>query len=271
MSGQDLSNFVLFILSGALLVPYAGWGIYTLRLRYRYHHDFTPISEAFTLLFVAIFFIVEMHLVRRCMGRMPLYYMFSILGLVVSSAALYGPMLVSALSRLLVDLLFPPEPSKTHEPRYAPAEALERDGDYEGAIREYTTIARIFPREPAAFLRIADLKARMDMHEEAAAWFERVIPLLKSPDTMLPAVNRLCEIYCRKLGRMEDGASVLTKYLDVFPDGDLSERVRARRERILREIGERQAQKEPIPDGYIGGPDALDGQVNAEPPSPAVG
>ncbi|NTV80676.1 MAG: hypothetical protein HGA24_04550, partial [Candidatus Aminicenantes bacterium] len=50
----------------------------------------------------------------------------------------------------------PGERSKTHEPQYAPAEALERDEDYDGALREYMVIARIFPKDPTALLRIVN-------------------------------------------------------------------------------------------------------------------
>ncbi len=222
--------------SAAVLIPYFAWGIYTLRLRFRYHEELAPKTEALTLLAVGVFFCVEMALVRAYIGRqMPLYYTFAILGVVVSGVALYGPLVVSLVSLVLVDLVVPAERSKTHEPRYAPAEALERAADYEGALREYMVIARIFPRDPTALVRIGDMYTKLSQPAEAAQWFERALRYIDTPQKSLQVTNRVSEIYNRQLGRPLDAIRVMEAYLAKFPAAEYAESVR---ERMLRLKGQ---------------------------------
>ena len=220
------------ILSGLLLIPYFGWGIYTLRLRYRFHEDLAPALEGISLGVVALFYVCEVFLLKVSLGHMGVYLVFAILGLFVSGAALYGPMLISFLSRLLVDLIIPDERSKIHEPQYGLAEALERDGDYEAALGEYLVIARIFPKDAKVLVRVADNYAKLDRFEEAAQWFERAIKLLDLPEKSLAVTNRLCEIYSRQLDRPQDAVRVLEAYLDRFPEAEYAPAVRKRLERL---------------------------------------
>jgi len=220
------------MLSGAFVFPYMAWGVYTLRLRYRYHEELPALVEALTLILVVTFYVVEMFLLRRYLGHLPVHFMFAILGLVVSGAALYGPMLVSLLSRVVVDLMMPPDQSKTREPRYEPAEALERVGDFDGALGEYLVIARMFPKEPSVLLRIADLYARLDRPAEAVKWYERALTNLNAEDQCLGVTNRLAELYQRKLEQREDAVRVLNAYLSRFPDAEYADSVRSRLQRL---------------------------------------
>jgi len=220
------------ILSGLLLIPFVGWGIYTLRLRFRYHEDIHLGVEAITLGAVAIFYAIEIYLLREYMGYRHVFYIFAVLGLVVSGAALYGPMGSSLLSQLVVDTIAPGERSKTREPRFAPAEALERENDYEGALREYMVIARIFPQEPAVHVRIADAYMMLSRPEEAVRWFERALRCIASPEKSLQITNRLCEIYGRQLGRPDEVARLLSAYLDRYPEAEYAVSVRERLRRL---------------------------------------
>ena len=205
----DLLEWGARIVTGAALVPYVGWGVYTLRVRYRYHEDLPVAAQAATLLALALFYIVEFYLLGVAMRNMKVYYAFAVLGLAVSGAALYGPLLISMISRLLVDAIMPAELSSTREPHYSPAEALERDGDFEGALREYLVIARIFPKEASVYLRIGDLYTKLERPEHAVTWFERGLALLDSADKGLRIVNRLCAIYTRQLERPKDAQRLL--------------------------------------------------------------
>lgn len=232
MSGLDFSDRVGLAFSGVLICAYLAGGVYLLRLRYRYHHDFSAASEAITLGLVALFLVTETFILRIQVSDSPIIHMFSLLGLVLSAAALYGPTFVSVISRVLVDLLYPPEPAKTHEPRFEPANALERDGDFEGALREFIIIARTFPRDPAAILRCADLCIKLEQPGQAAAWYERAIPLLDDPEKCLGVTNRLCEIYQRTLTRPQDAARVLDTYIARFAQSEYAESIKARRARI---------------------------------------
>jgi len=220
------------IFASILLIPYFGWGIYTLRLRYRYYEELSAKTEMATLAAVGVLYCVELSLFQAFISGMPVYSLFAILGLVVSGTALYGPMVISLCSRVLVDLLMPDDRSKTHEPHYAPAEALERDGDFDGALREYTVIARIFPKEPTALLRIADLHCKAERYRDAAHWFDRALPLIPSAEESLQVANRLSALYQRQLQWPDDARRVLKAYVDRFPEGEFSDSVRERLARL---------------------------------------
>jgi len=228
----DLVGWGARILTGVALIPYFVWGLYTLRLRYRYHEELPLAAEAATLLALALFYIVEFYLLGVATRHMAVYYAFAVLGLTVSGAALYGHLLISLVSRLLVDTIMPAERAATREPQYAPAEALEREGDHEGALREYLVIARIFPREATAFLRIGNLYVELERPEDAVQWFERGLALLDSADRSLRIVNRLCAIYTRQLERPEDARRLLRGYLDKYPATEYAESVHKRLERL---------------------------------------
>lgn len=220
------------------LVPYVGWGLYTLRLRYRYHEELPLGTEAITVGVILIFYLVELYLLKWSLAAVPVFMIFAMLGLFVSGAALYGPLGVSFFSRLLVDLVMPAERSKTREPRYAPAEALERDCDYGGALNEYLVIARVFPRDATVLTRIGELHMKLEQPEEAVRWFERALVCIDSAEKSLNVTNRICTIYTRQLQSPHDTQRLLAEYIDKFPDTPYAVSVRERLAR-LRESGQR--------------------------------
>lgn len=219
------------LLTAVAFVPYFGWGIYTLRRRYRYHEDMSMRLEGLTVLALALFFAVETYLLHRFMDDSPGYFFFALLGLLVSGAALYGSMMISLSSQVIIDVILPAERSKTFEPSYAPAEMLERAEDYEGALKEYLVIARMFPREPVALLRIAESYIRLGRPGDAAQWFERALNHIDSPERALQVANRLCEVYNRQLERPDEAVRVLETYLQRYPEAEYAESVRQRLKR----------------------------------------
>lgn len=225
-------TLVSFFLSTLLLVPYFAWGIFTLRYRYRFHEELAPAVEMATLILVVIFFAVELNLLRTWMSGRPIQFIFVGLGLFVSGTALYGPMLVSLTSQLFVEMVMPAQTEDTGQPQFAPAEALEAMSDFEGAIQEYTVMARIYPNDPATSLRIADNLTKLDRYEESIDWFERALSRIDDPEKGLLVANRLAEIYLRRLERHEDAQRILKQYIERFPDADRTESVRARLARL---------------------------------------
>jgi tetratricopeptide (TPR) repeat protein len=139
---------------------------------------------------------------------------------------------------LLVDMLMPPERSKTREPRYAPAEALEQQADYAGALGEYLVIARIFPRDPAVLTRIGEMHMRLDEPREAVRWFERALVCIESAEKCLQVTNRLCTIYSRQLESPHETQRLLAEFIEKYPDTPYAVSVRERLAR-LRENGHR--------------------------------
>ncbi|MBI4559549.1 MAG: hypothetical protein HY706_18335 [Candidatus Hydrogenedentes bacterium] len=215
-------------LSLVLLVPYFGWGVYTLRLRFRFHEELNPVVETTTLACLFVFYVFELALLSVWLEDNPVFLIFSVLGLVVSGAALYGSMAISLLSRVIVEMMMPSGHNSVAEPRYGPAEALERQGDFDGAVQEYMVIARIFPRDPTTAIRIGDNLMKLGRPQDAAPWFERGLANLNSPEKSLVVTNRLCEIYHRHLNRGDSATRVLQNYLEKFPTAEYAGTIRDR-------------------------------------------
>ncbi|MBN2307391.1 MAG: hypothetical protein JXR94_00380 [Candidatus Hydrogenedentes bacterium] len=220
------------VLSGLLLIPYLLWGVYLLRHRLSVTAEIGPRVEAATLGALVIFFMFEFSLLKAWLGNDPLRLILASLGLIGSGMALYGPMAVSFSSYVFTELLMPRGYWASDEPRYGVAEGLEQIGDFEGAAREYIALGNMFPKQARAALRAGDNLMKVGREEAAAEWFERGIANLNSPDEALPVVNRLAELYSRKLERPEDARRVLEAYVERYPDGEYAESVRARVQRL---------------------------------------
>lgn len=235
--------FSISFVSAALLVPYLGWGIFVLRQRLRHESELNHLLELATLAGLAVFYVVEITLLKTVMAQTPILFFFSMLGLVVSSAALYGPMLISLISDVFVESVMPVGLTPAHEPKYGAAEALERQGDYIGAAKEYMIIARVFPKDPTATLRTGDNLVKIGRLEDAALWFERGLELLDSPQKSLLVTNRLYDLYFRHLNQPDRAREILQGYLAEYPDAEQAEYVRQRLEVMteLVDLQQRQA------------------------------
>ena len=216
------------ILSGLLLLPFFAWGLYTLRLRFLLHHELHPAIEAATLVGVLIFFLLEFRYVERAVGREMGLYVLALTGLYISGAALYGHMVISLLSHVIMGSILPSRHDNVHTPAYGTAEAMEEAGDFAGAVREYTFITRTFPRDHRAQIRLADNLERLGRHEESALWFEKAFNSADGDENCLQIVNRLFEIYYRRLDRLDDAERILEDFLDKYPDSPYSDKVSRR-------------------------------------------
>ncbi|MCP4644513.1 MAG: tetratricopeptide repeat protein [bacterium] len=214
------------ILCGLLLIPYLMWGVHLLRRR------ISPRGEAATLFGVVLFLIVEMSLLRGWLSHHPVHLILAGLGLVVSSLALYGPILVSFTSHLFTEMVMPRGAPPSNEPPYGAAEGMEMRGDFEGAAREYTALARMFPKLPRPALAAADNFMKTDNPDRAVEWFEKGLALTSSDKEALPITNRLHEVFARILHKPDDARRVLEDYLKRFPDSDHVGRVQCRLDRF---------------------------------------
>ena len=220
--------------SALLMLPYLAWGIFTLRLRYRYHEELSFRTESITLAVVVTLTVAELYLLKSVMQENMILYLFTALGLAVSAAALYGPMLVSVASQIFVDALMAHPAQKLDIANFAPVEALERIGEHEGAFNECLVLIRIFPKDPTAPLRAAENLIHLERFEEAATWFERGLAGIREADRALRIVNRLSEIYAKRLDRREDAIRVLEAYIETYPESERVEVIRMR----LSKLGE---------------------------------
>ena len=216
------------------MLPFLGWGIHTLRERYVRHEELSSHIELLSLVGVALFLAVELALVRVWMGDVSVFFAFTALALVAASTALYGPMFVSYASRTAVDLVHPHEEGPADEPRFTTAEARESQGDFDGALREYMVIARIFPKDSETAFRVAHVLNELDRFDEAVASFERGIRLATDPERAVLAVNRVADIYRDRLNRPDDAAHALKAFIDRFEGSPQAELVKRRVDRMSR-------------------------------------
>lgn len=215
-------------MSGVLFLGYFGWGVYVLTQRFKQHVELNDTVKVITLAAVFIFLAFEYSLLKMWLGKQPLGFVLALMGLIVSAAALYGPMASSLLSHAIMEMVMPSGREEVHGPRYAPGEACELRGDYEGAVREYLAVARMFPKDARTAVRVADNLAKLGRVEEAAPWFERAMECCESPEETLTIANRLFLVYTRDLKCPQKARRVFETYLERFPDSEYAESVRQR-------------------------------------------
>ncbi len=217
------------------MVPFFGWGLYTLNIRYRKHEEFQAKAEIITLAGVVVTLLFCFWLLHASFPDDQLTYIFSDLGLVVAATALYGHMLVSLISQVFVDFFVPPH-RDDHAPQLNHAEGLARVGDYEGALAEVYVNARIFPKDPTVAARAGDYLAELHRFDEAAQWFDRALDYSDNSESALAFTNRLAEICSHRLDDSARAEVALKRYLDRFPEAP-------RRDSVLRRI---EGMREPV-------------------------
>ncbi len=226
-----------FVVTVVLMIPFLAWGIYLLRERYLLHHELPFRVEIYSLVGVIAFLSVQLILIKVWMGDVSAFYAFAALSLAAASTALYGPTLVSVVSQEIVNLMHPPHDQRSEEPNFSLAEGLEARGDYEGALREYMVMARIFPKDPETAFRVGHVLIEMERFEEAAASLERGLHQSADPERALLATNRLSDLYRERLGRVDDAARTLQAYLDRYGNSPRAELVIRKLERLKRGTG----------------------------------
>lgn len=219
---------VALAISLILLVPYLGWGVYALRLRYRYHEELPPVVEIITLAALLLYFGFEIMALEAWMSSEPIVYLFTVLAFAISGTALYGHIFISVVSRILVDAVIPNDDLTTTGPRFGPAEALEKQGDYEGALQEYLVIARIYPKDPMTSIRVADVYGELKRPADSAVWLERALTRVDDAERALSIVNRLCGLYDGELDEPANAERALNAFLVRFPESEFADRVRMR-------------------------------------------
>jgi len=222
-----MSNFTLVLLV-ALLVPYFAWGIYALQLRYLRHYDWPMHIEAASLGGLILFYALAMPVLRLYLSETPAAMMFAMLGLLASGFALYGHMAISLTAKLVVDSVTHSGEVGATSPRLGPAEALERQRDYDGAYNEYLVLARMYPHDVQVKVRLADVTTKLGRKEEAVEWFERVLKKCDSRETCSLAATRLAEIAERDLNDVARARRALQQYVTAFPSAPDREAIETR-------------------------------------------
>ncbi len=190
---HTLSLMALDITTLATITLFVAVGVWSLYTRFQRQEEWSLRVQIIVLMAVGLFYLVEATMLRIVLRDNVIHFIFALLGLLVAGLALYGHILVSVVSRLLVELLIPDNPANAATPRLGPAEALERQQDWEGALNEYYVLARIYPDNPLLYIRVANNLIRLNRDAEAVAWFERAITCMDLPENNLAVVRRLCD------------------------------------------------------------------------------
>lgn len=222
----------MYVVAALLLVPFVGGGVYTLDCRYRRQEEWPLAAEAVVLAAVAAFLAVEVALLRGMLAQNTVYLIFAVLGLCVAASALYGHVLVSVLSRLLVEAVAGAEEGARDRPRFGPAEALERQGAHGDALQEYLVLARIFPREAEVHARIATCHLVLGDPAEAAKWWRRAFKYATAPGDALRHTLRLADTCAGPLGDAAAAREAMEAYLRRHSKGPDADAVRERIARI---------------------------------------
>lgn len=235
-----------------VLIPYFAWGIYTLRLRYTHHEELPLRLELVTLAAVTVFIAVNFFVARAWMRDEPLLLILTFLGLFVSAAALYGPMVLSLTSHHVTEIVHPSEHDFDDDgPQLHWGEAHEHKGDYERAVNTYLEMAEAHTSDPEVSMRVADNLAKLGRFEEAAPHFMQALRGITDPERALHVTNRLVEIYARRLDETNKAIEVLEEYAARYPQSTRLDSVRAR---IARLSGESSASSTVAQHGGANGP-----------------
>ncbi len=119
---------------------------------------------------------------------------------------------------------------------YSYAQALEMRGDLEGAIEIYKEAIRVTRRDPMPYLRLAAIRTREGLHEEAIDILRAGLSVARfNPRGRALAVREIHEISMIRLGNTARAAPDLVRYLEHEPEGQNGEWAR----RELADIKER--------------------------------
>lgn len=196
---------------------FVAFGIWSLHKRFQKFEEWSFSTQLFVLLGVAIFYLIEIQSLSILLKESVVQFIFALLGLLVAGLALYGHIVVSVTSRMLVEVLVPDNPAAATIPRTGPAEALERHQDWEGALNEYYILARMYPRNAMLCIRAANNLVRLNRNEEAVAWFQRAIKYTDKPEDNLAIVRRLCDTL-ETLNQPEKINEALRTFAERFPE-----------------------------------------------------
>ena len=217
----DITSPLLYLATGTALLVFVLFGVWSLQQRFRRYEEWALRTQAMVLLAVFAFYTLEIKALRLMLVGEPVYFMFALLGLAAAGFALYGHILVSLLSRLMVEAVVPDNPAHYGIPRLGPAEILEHDEDWEGALNEYYVLARVYPNNALIYGRIANNLLRLERPGEAVRWLERSLEATDQPRDALVLLRRLWDTHAQ-LGEHQQAREAVLAFTRRFPDFEAS-------------------------------------------------
>jgi hypothetical protein len=217
----DIASPALYVMTGINVTVFLFFGVWSLHQRFQQHQEWAIRTQAIVLLAVMVFYFVEVTTLRLLLVGETVYFIFSLLGLITTGLALYGHIVVSLFSRLLVELVVPDTPGASAVPRLGPAEMLEHEQDWEGALNEYYVLAHIYPGNALIYGRIATNLLQLERPEEAAQWFERSLKHTSQANDALVLLRRLWDAY-EAVGERNKAREAVHRFIERFPDHEAS-------------------------------------------------
>lgn len=228
-------DWVPFIVETLMIVPFFGWGVYTVYLRFNRRVDPSILRDGLTCLAVVLFLAFQVDYLGMWIRGYRVEYMLAVLGLFIATAALYGHVFYGLITQVLMDVAHPTRDDES-EPRWGAAEARERVDDFTGALAEYFKLLRTHPRHVLLNVRIADALVQLNRPQEAPPYLRMAIDAASTPDRELAAVNRLCDLYDGVLNESEKAERCLRDFMERNPRTKQFDVAQRRLERIELEL-----------------------------------
>jgi len=174
---------------------------------------------------------IELVQLKEWLKNYLLFYILSSLGLFVAATALYAQSFISLITTIILSFLQPGEESAPDIPRFGPAEILERQKDFTGALNEYFVLARIYPYNPSVHLRIANIYLKMNHPQDAMNWLKKSLQYLKKDEDIYLIVARYCDI-AHKIGDIDSESDILDFYLSQYPESTHAKSISERKKKL---------------------------------------
>lgn len=207
------------------------WGLFLLYQKWIKKYDYPVWLDLLSLIIMFAILGFELVQLKEWLRNYLLLYILSFLGLLVAAAALYAQSFISLISTIFMSLIQPGEESAPDIPRFGPAEILERQEDFTGALNEYFVLARIYPYNPSVHLRIADIYLKMDNPRDAMNWLKKSLHYLKKDKDVYLIVARYCDI-ANKLGDIDSALTMLDYYLNQYPESTYAKSILERKKKL---------------------------------------
>ncbi len=219
------------IISSFLLGILFFWGVFLAYKRWIRRYEIPYWLDLLSLILMFIILGIELVQLRDWLRNFPLLYILTGLGLFIFASALYSQSLISILTTVFMSVIHPGEESAPDIPRFGPAEILERQGDWKGALNEYYILARIYPHHPSVHLRIANAYVKLNQPEEALLWLKKSLKYLKREEDLYLIVARFCDI-AHDIQDVKSYYEMIDYFSKLYPDSPHTQSILERKKRI---------------------------------------
>lgn len=221
------SDIISIILLGFLFF----WGVSLLYQKWIKNYDYPFWLDLLSLIIMFTILGIELLQLRDWLRNYTLLYILSVLGLFITVSALYSHSFISLTTLVFLSIIHPGEESAPDVPRFGPAEILERENDWRGALNEYFVLARIYPHHPSVHIRIANAYVKLNQPKESLQWLKKALHYLKKEEDIYLIIARYCDI-AHDIGDIDSAMEIIGYYLKQYPNSPHSKSILERKKRM---------------------------------------